>query len=129
MIQTKIPQTFFKNSESFEAILFAEVTQVNFLTLDKTIVIYSSLGYFNKVLIPSTEEIFMEKCLLENKVMKFTETEMRELLLNIGKVFNNESSNLLATEINSLSDDLLFNNISENSNKYFNIDIDKWTKS
>lgn len=126
MVKTITEETYFQGSEAKSGILYSTVNQVNFLTEDGMIVVYNEIGVIEEVddpeIGPTTEYNIMD-----NRPLKYTDQEMKDLLDSTGQLFNSGSpANLLISEMNQFINTIIINDITVNPNKYFNITVDKW---
>lgn len=126
MIKTIVEETYFEGSEAKTGILYSTVKQVNFLIPDGMIVAYNEIGVIETVNDPDVGITTVYR-VMDNRPLKFTDQEMKDLIDATGGVFNAVTDpNLLVSEMGMFIDDIIINDITVNPHKYFNITIDKW---
>lgn len=129
MIETINNENYYENGVQKSGKLYSDVTQVNFLNQDNSIVVYNQLGVHGTEIDPVTEIEVPTKRVLVNKVLKYTQEEMKALIESVARNFNADNTNLLLDEINLYVDDMILNDITNKPENYFGLTVDKWHKA
>lgn len=126
MIQTKQAENYIQGTQQKQGVLYVNTDLVSFLLNSNGIVVYLNIGVVNTETIedPSTEVTTLVT--LDTKVLSYSEDEMKALIEATGQDFNVPVTNLLISEMNKFSDQIVLNDISENPQDYFGLTSDKW---
>lgn len=128
MVETINPENYVKGTEQKNGVLFNKLTQVNFLPLDNIAVCYVVMGEYVNVFNPETEEEELVAMPLITRSIKYTEAELKTLIEATGRNFNADGTNLLMAEINAYADDIILEDITNNPQMYYGLEVAKWHK-
>lgn len=126
MIKTITPENYVKGTEQKNGLLYVDTNQTSFLNLDNSIVVYLNIGEIITEFSELLHENVTTYSVLNTRILKYTQQEMKILIEATGQNFNDPVTNLLIDETNRFSNSIILNDITENSQNYFGITVDKW---
>ena len=126
MIKTIANENYVKGTEQKNGFLYVDTNQTSFLNLDNSIVIYLNIGEIVEEFDLDLQENITKYPLLNTRVLKYTQQELKSLIEATGENFNAPITNLLINEINRFSDKIILSDITLNPQNYFGITVEKW---
>lgn len=126
MIQTKIAENYFEGTEQKSGILFVDTDLTSFLNKSNVIVVYLHVGVIETIVDVDPPLEYENKKILNTRVIKFTQDELKTKIVATGSDFNSPITNLMIDEINKFSDKIILDDITENPLNYFGLSVDKW---